>query len=129
MENLFQSISWFKPGDGSLIKTVDMHTGGEPLRIPVEGLPAVEGGSILEKRRRFSDQFDYLREGLIYEPRGHADMYGAILSKPSKPEADFDVFFIHNDGYSTMCGHAIIALVKFVLETGLIPWHRSDQIC
>jgi len=78
----------------------------------------MKGRSVLEKRRYFRDHYDHIRTGTMYEPRGHADMYGAVIS-PSK-DADFDVFFLHNEGYSTMCGHAIIALTKFVIETGLL---------
>ena len=103
-----------------------MHTGGEPLRIPVSGLPEINGNSVLEKRRYFMEQYDHLRTGLMFEPRGHADMYGAIISEASSEDADFDVFFIHNEGYSTMCGHAVLALTKFVFETNLFP-HKQDN--
>ncbi len=104
---------------GSLrITTIDMHTGGEPLRIISGGLPQIEGRTVLEKRRFFRERFDHLRTGLMFEPRGHADMYGAVLT-PSM-DADFDVFFVHNEGYSTMCGHAIIALTRFAIEAGLV---------
>jgi trans-L-3-hydroxyproline dehydratase len=99
---------------------MDMHTGGEPLRILVDGYPVVPGGSILEKRRFFRDHLDYIRKGIMWEPRGHADMYGAVITEACSKEADFGTFFLHNEGYSTMCGHAIIALTKFVLDTGLI---------
>jgi trans-L-3-hydroxyproline dehydratase len=95
-----------------------MHTGGEPLRVIIDGLPPIEGRNVLEKRRYFREHYDYLRTGLMWEPRGHADMYGAVIT--SSEDADFDVFFLHNEGYSTMCGHAIIALTKLVIETGLI---------
>ena len=104
------------------ISTVDMHTGGEPLRIVTDGLPELEGRTVLEKRRYFRERFDHLRTGLMFEPRGHADMYGAILTRSA--DADFDVFFLHNEGYSTMCGHAIIALTRFVIEAGLVD--KSD---
>ena len=95
-----------------------MHTGGEPLRVIIAGLPPIEGQTVLEKRRYFRDHYDYLRTGLMWEPRGHADMYGAVIT-PSI-DADFDVFFLHNEGYSTMCGHAIIALTKLAVETQLV---------
>ena len=95
-----------------------MHTGGEPLRVIVAGLPPIEGRTVLEKRRFFREHYDHLRTGLMWEPRGHADMYGAVIT--SSKDADFDVFFLHNEGYSTMCGHAIIALTKLVVETNLI---------
>ncbi len=111
----------FNPPDSWMrLKTIEMHTGGEPLRIFVEGLPEIKGSSILEKRSYFWDNYDYIRTGTMFEPRGHADMYGAILTEPVTDDADFGVFFMHNEGYSTMCGHAIIALTKLVLETGMI---------
>jgi len=100
------------------ITTLDMHTGGEPLRVIIDGLPPIEGRNVLEKRRYFREHYDHLRTGLMWEPRGHADMYGAVIT--SSEDADFDVFFLHNEGYSTMCGHAIIALTKLVIETGLM---------
>ena len=109
---------WQPPDHWTRITTIDMHTGGEPLRVLVDGLPPLEGKTVLEKRRHFRAHLDHLRTGLMWEPRGHADMYGAVIT-PSL-DADFDVFFLHNEGYSTMCGHAIIALTKLVIETGLV---------
>jgi trans-L-3-hydroxyproline dehydratase len=97
-----------------------MHTGGEPLRIFIDGLPEIKGHTILEKRRYFMEHYDHIRTGTMWEPRGHADMYGAVITEPVTPDADFGVFFIHNEGYSTMCGHAIIALTRFMLDTGTI---------
>lgn len=95
-----------------------MHTGGEPLRVITSGLPPLEGRSVLEKRRYFREHYDHLRTGLMWEPRGHADMYGAVVT--TSQSADLDVFFLHNEGYSTMCGHAIIALTKLAVETGRV---------
>ncbi|HEY6823073.1 MAG TPA: proline racemase family protein, partial [Steroidobacteraceae bacterium] len=118
-------IEWkwpLSPQAGS-ITTIEMHTGGEPLRVITGGLPPLAGRTVLEKRRYFREHFDHLRTGLMWEPRGHADMYGAVIT-PSQ-EADFDVFFLHNEGYSTMCGHAIIALTTLVLEAGLAPHAAS----
>jgi proline racemase len=111
-------INWRPPEHWTRITTIDMHTGGEPLRVIIDGLPPIEGQTVLEKRRYFRDHYDYLRTGLMWEPRGHADMYGAVIS--SSTDADFDVFFLHNEGYSTMCGHAIIALTKLAFETQLV---------
>lgn len=128
MNTLFKEWNWIAPADAREIRVVDMHTGGEPLRIPISGLPDIPGVTVLEKRRYFRDNLDHIRKQIILEPRGHADMYGAILSEPTSSDADFDVFFIHNDGYSTMCGHAIIALVKFAFETRLIEKHHSGQV-
>jgi trans-L-3-hydroxyproline dehydratase len=107
-------------GDGSKVQSIEMHTGGEPLRVLTDGLPKIKGKTILEKRRYFREHFDFIRTGTMWEPRGHADMYGAILTEPVTPDGDFGVFFLHNEGYSTMCGHAIIALTKMVLEMGII---------
>ena len=109
---------WQPSGRMTKITTIDMHTGGEPLRVIIDGLPPVEGKTVLEKRRYFREHYDHLRTGLMFEPRGHADMYGAVIT-PSA-DADFDVFFMHNEGYSTMCGHAVIALTKLAFETGLV---------
>jgi proline racemase len=117
MNQLAKAVQWQPSSHWTRITTIDMHTGGEPLRIVIDGLPQIEGNSVLEKRRYFREHYDHIRTGLMWEPRGHADMYGAVLT--SSIDADFDVFFLHNEGYSTMCGHAIIALTKFVLETGL----------
>jgi proline racemase len=112
--------NWEPPGDWAVIRTVDMHTGGEPLRVFLEGLPEIKGKTILEKRRYFRDNYDHIRTGTMWEPRGHADMYGAVLTEPTTPDGDFGVFFLHNEGYSSMCGHAIIALTTLVLDTGLL---------
>lgn len=114
--------TWQPPEHWTRITTIDMHTGGEPLRVIVDGLPPIEGRNVLEKRRYFREHYDHLRTGLMWEPRGHADMYGAVIT--SSADADFDVFFIHNEGYSTMCGHAIIALTKLVVDTHLINKHE-----
>jgi len=92
------NVDWKPPAHWTRISTVEMHTGGEPLRVITGGLPPLEGRTVLEKRRYFKERHDYLRTGLILEPRGHADMYGAVVT-PSV-DADFDVFFLHNEGYS-----------------------------
>ena len=112
-------MNWV-PGDGSKVQSIEMHTGGEPLRVLTDGLPEIKGKTILEKRRFFREHFDHIRTGTMWEPRGHADMYGAILTEPVTSDGDFGVFFLHNEGYSTMCGHAIIALTKMVLEMDIV---------
>jgi proline racemase len=123
MKSVFESWNWQPPAGWMRLETIDMHTGGEPLRVFVSGLPDLQGNSVLEKRRHFRDHYDYIRTGTLWEPRGHADMYGAVLT--GSKDADFDVFFLHNEGYSTMCGHAIIALTTLAVETGL---SRKDEI-
>src|SRR4051794_36152967 len=85
------------------IKTIDAHTGGEPLRLIVDGFPTIEGKTMLEKRAWLAEHHDQLRTALMLEPRGHADMYGAILTEPEHASSDAGVLFMHNQGYSTMC--------------------------
>jgi trans-L-3-hydroxyproline dehydratase len=102
------------------ITVIDMHTGGEPLRIVTAGYPPIPAGTILEKRAFVRDNLDHLRKMLIFEPRGHHDMYGALLVEPDLPGADLAVLFMHNEGYSTMCGHAIIALGRYAVDHGLV---------
>lgn len=128
MSNIFSGWDWQAPSDWMKLETLEMHTGGEPLRIFVAGLPDIPGETILEKRNFFKHNHDHIRTGTIWEPRGHADMYGAILTEPTTNDADFGVFFIHNEGYSTMCGHAIIALTKMAYETGLVPPDKPELI-
>jgi len=122
---LFENFNWNIPESWKVIRSIDLHTGGEPLRVLIHGLPEIKGNTILEKRRYFRENLDYIRTGTMFEPRGHADMYGAIITEPVTDNADFGTFFIHNEGYSTMCGHAIIALVKLVLDTHLIE--KNDK--
>lgn len=100
------------------ISTIEMHTGGEPLRVITGGLPPISGSNVLEKRAYFRDHLDHIRKALMWEPRGHADMYGAVILPSAS--ADLDCFFLHNEGYSTMCGHAVLALTKLAIETGLV---------
>jgi trans-L-3-hydroxyproline dehydratase len=107
-------------GDGTVINTIDAHAAGEPLRIITGGLPPLPGATILEKRRYLQTHLDAIRQALMWEPRGHRDMYGCVLTPPVTPEADLGVLFMHNEGYSTMCGHGVIALVTTLLKTGAI---------
>src|SRR5919106_529129 len=103
-----------------VISTIDAHAAGEPLRIITAGLPPLPGRTILERRRAMAERFDDVRRVLLFEPRGHADMYGAVLPPPVTPGADFGVLFLTNEGYSTMCGHGVIALTTVLLETGML---------
>jgi len=104
--------------------TVDMHTAGEPVRIVTGGYPDLAGRNILDKRRDALARFDHIRTTLMLEPRGHAGMYGVIPTTPSGPDADLAVLFTHNAGYSTMCGHATIAIGRWAVDAGRVP---SDQ--
>src|SRR5215472_8544541 len=101
------------------VTTVDYHTAGEPFRIVVGGVPSLEGGTALERRRWAREHLDHVRRLLVNEPRGHADMYGCFVT--ASAVADLGVVFFHNEGYSTACGHGTIALVTWALESGFLP--------
>ena len=112
--------------DPQEITSIDLHTAGEPLRLITGGWPEIPGKTMLEKRRYARENQDHLRTTLMWEPRGHADMYGAILTKPVTRDGDVGVLFLHNEGFSTMCGHGIIAVVKAGLEKQLFtPKEKS----
>lgn len=113
------------PADWLKFETIDMHTGGEPLRVILTGLPDIEANSVLDYRRELRDNHDYIRQSLIWEPRGHADMYGCVIVPPNDEGADFGIIFLHNEGYSTMCGHATIAITKLAVELG---WVEVDSV-
>jgi trans-L-3-hydroxyproline dehydratase len=104
----------------TVITTIESHAAGEPLRIVTAGIPPLPGDTILARRRYMRDHLDHLRRAIMWEPRGHFDMYGAVLTPPVTPEARFGVLFVHNEGYSTMCGHGVIALVTALVETGRV---------
>lgn len=97
-----------------------MHTAGEPVRIVVSGYPDLPGATILDKRRVAAETYDDLRTVMMHEPRGHAGMYGVIPVRPSQPGADLACLFTHASGYSTMCGHATIAIGRWAVEAGLV---------
>jgi trans-L-3-hydroxyproline dehydratase len=109
-----------------VIETTEMHTGGEPVRIVTSGYPPVRGDTILAKRRYAKEQLDHLRRLLMFEPRGHFDMYGVIPVEPDLPEADLAVLFMHNEGYSTMCGHAVIALGRWAVDSGRVALRQPE---
>lgn len=100
---------------------VDYHTCGEPVRIVTGGYPRLTGDGILAKRREARERHDHLRRAMMLEPRGHEGMYGVIPVEASHPQAAFGVLFTHNEGYSTMCGHATIALGRWAIESGRVP--------
>ncbi len=121
----FRAVNDWQP-DGLRIQCIDAHTEGEPLRVILSGYPHPAGETILARRRDLQIHHDALRTALMWEPRGHADMYGCIVTEPVSENADFGVIFLHNDGYSTMCGHGIIAVTKVVIETGMFPTSEAE---
>jgi trans-L-3-hydroxyproline dehydratase len=116
-------IEWERlrfPSGTIRLTTIEAHAAGEPLRIVVDGLSEIPGATILERRRFLRDNLDYVRQALMWEPRGHYNMYGCVVTPPVSSEADFGVLFMHNEGYSTMCGHGVIALVTVLVESGAV---------
>ncbi len=109
------------------IRTIDSHAAGEPLRLVVEGLPSPDGRSMLEKRAWAIKRLDHLRRAIMLEPRGHTDMYGALLTEPVTKSSDAGILFMHNEGWSTMCGHGIIAVTTIALQRELIRARASDN--
>ncbi len=101
-------------------QTIDAHAAGEPLRIIVSGVPPIPGATMLEKRAYIRENLDFIRTSLMLEPRGHADMYGCVLTPPVSEGSDLGVLFMHNEGYSTMCGHGVIALTTVAVQNGLV---------
>src|SRR5213083_665404 len=83
-----------------VLTTIDAHAAGEPLRIVTGGLPELPGATMLERRRYMQEHFDHVRRAIMWEPRGHFNMYGCILTPPISPEAQLGVLFMHNEGYS-----------------------------
>ncbi len=118
--------NWRPPEQWTRIRTIDLHTAGEPFRVFVDGYPEIEGETILECRRNAREHFDHLRTALMWEPRGHADMYGCIITRPFSEGADFGVLFTHNEGYSSMCGHGIIAMATAAVETGMVAVNEPE---
>lgn len=104
-----------------MVTTIDYHTAGEPFRIVSGGVPRLEGRTILEKRRFALERLDHIRQLLVFEPRGHADMYGGFVTEPEDSGAQLGVVFFHNAGYSTACGHGTIALVTWAIEADYLP--------
>ncbi|RLC24334.1 MAG: proline racemase [Deltaproteobacteria bacterium] len=118
----------FIPSDRYLkINTIDAHTAGEPFRVITSGVPEPVGNTILEKRRYAKKHLDHIRRTLMFEPRGHADMYGCLITEPVTQDADFGILFIHNEGFSTMCGHGIIAITTVAVETGFVKPKTPGQ--
>jgi trans-L-3-hydroxyproline dehydratase len=111
---------WEPPHRWRRFLAVDAHTEGEPLRVVFSGFPDTDAGTVLERRQWARDRHDGLRRALMWEPRGHADMYGCVVGPPTSPRADVGVLFTHNEGFSTMCGHGIIGLTTVLVTCGLV---------
>ncbi|WP_086736665.1 proline racemase family protein [Streptomyces glaucescens] len=100
---------------------VDSHTEGMPTRVITGGIGVLPGATMAERRRHLVDHLDHVRTLLMYEPRGHSAMSGAILQPPTRPDADHGVLFIEVSGALPMCGHGTIGVATVLVETGLVP--------
>lgn len=109
-----------------LINTVDTHTLGEPTRVITGGIGPILGRNMKEKKAWFAKNRDYIRRMLMFEPRGHQDMFGAVITEPTSCKADIGVIFMDSGGYLDMCGHGSMGAVTVVLETGIIPISKKD---
>ena len=104
-----------------VIHAVDSHTEGMPTRVITGGVGVIPGATMAERRTYFLAKLDHLRTLLMYEPRGHSAMSGAILQPPTRPEADYGVLFIEVSGCLPMCGHGTIGVATVLVETGMVP--------
>ena len=108
------------------VDTTDYHTAGEPFRIVVGGVGPIPGKAVLDKRAWAIENLDRVRRLLVFEPRGHADMYGCFVTDPDDADGDLGVLFFHNAGFSTACGHGTIALATWAIENGLVRVSGSE---
>ena len=109
-----------------MIGTVDAHTGGEPVRVVLNGLPLISGKTMAEKKVYLKNHLDRFRTLLMREPRGHNDMFGVIMTPPCNDQAHYGILFIDNDGYLDMCGHSIIGAATVLIETGVVPANEPE---
>src|SRR6202035_4831813 len=104
-----------------MVSTVDYHTAGEPFRIVSGGVPSLHGATIMEKRRYALEHLDHIRQLLVFEPRGHADMYGGFVTEPQDAGAQLGVVFFHNAGYSTAGGRGTVARITGAIDEAIVP--------
>ena len=109
------------------LQVVDSHTVGEFCRIVIGGFPEPEGNTMIEKKKWMEKNYDHVRTALMFEPRGHHDMFGAFLCEPVNPEAQFGVMFMDTGGYLNMCGHCTIGAVTVAIEAGLVESHEGEN--
>ena len=107
---------------------IDAHTCGNPVRLVAEGGPELEGKNMSEKRQHFLKEYDWIRKGLMFEPRGHDMMSGSILYPPHDPQNDFAVLFIETSGCLPMCGHGTIGTITIAIEEGLVTPKTPGKI-
>ncbi|GGX22030.1 4-hydroxyproline epimerase [Aquimarina muelleri] len=104
----------------NLYKCIDAHTCGNPVRVVTTGKPNLIGKTMSEKRQHFLAEYDWIRKGLMFEPRGHDMMSGSFIFEPHHPDNDFAILFIETSGCLPMCGHGTIGTITIAIEEGLI---------
>ena len=107
---------------------IDAHTAGNPVRVVVKGGPRLKGADMSEKRQHFLSEFDWIRKGLMFEPRGHDMMSGSIFYPPSNPANDFGILFIETSGCLPMCGHGTIGAITIGIEEGLLKPNTPGKV-
>ncbi|MEJ6789909.1 4-hydroxyproline epimerase [Brevundimonas sp. BR2-1] len=111
-----------------VFRCIDGHTAGNPVRLVIEGAPALDGATMSARRQDFMTRYDWIRTGLCFEPRGHDMMSGGFLYPPTTPGADVGILFIETSGCLPMCGHGTIGIVTFALENGLITPRTPGKV-
>ena len=111
-----------------IISAIDTHTAGEPTRIILSGLPPIQGNTMAEKKRYMREHLDHFRTLLMQEPRGHRDMFGAIVTPPTTDRGYYGVLFMDNSGYLDMCGHGTIGITTALIEMGMIPSKEPETV-
>jgi len=111
-----------------LISAIDSHTAGEPTRIVLGGLPPIPGTTMFEKKRFMIEHLDHIRTLLVQEPRGHKDMFGAIITPPATSRAQYGILFMDNSGYIDMCGHGTIGITTALIEIGMIAPVKPETV-
>lgn len=111
-----------------IFKCIDAHTCGNPVRVVTTGHPPLQGESMSDKRQHFLKEYDWIRKGLMFEPRGHDMMSGSFFYPPQFPENDFGILFIETSGCLPMCGHGTIGAITIAIEEGLIIPKTEGQI-
>lgn len=109
-------------------KCIDAHTCGNPVRVVTTGIPNLVGSSMSEKRQHFLKEYDWIRKGLMFEPRGHDMMSGSLFYPPSNPENDAAILFIETSGCLPMCGHGTIGSITIAIEKGIIKPKKEGWV-
>ena len=112
----------------SVFFCIDGHTGGNPVRLVAGGAPILRGATMNERRLDFMARFDWIRQGLMFEPRGHDMMSGGMLYPPLHEDSDFGILYIETTGCLPMCGHGTIGMVTFALENGLVTPRTEGRL-